>query len=173
MNTETAIGFIADVEVREVEVTLSLSGIESKTPLIECLWPRVTFVCRGKEKVHPFTYWRQMMETKKGDPNFKHHTMQDMVFLAAGLRPVARPYVLSDAAEAKARMCYKKIQQKLAAATQKISFRDRHQRLMRKIERAEGKKKLRELLLSLPHRLEKRDVVEAWQEAIVTKVMES
>lgn len=173
MNTQTAIALIADVEVVKVEVTLALSGVEKNTPLIECLWPRVTFSCRGKVKVHPFTYWREMMETKKDDPKFKHHTFEDVVFLAATLRPVKRPFILADAAEAKAKILYKKVQQKLAQATQKKSFIDRHRRLMRKIERADGKRRLRELLLSLPHRLEKRDVVEAWQEAIVHKVMES
>jgi hypothetical protein len=173
MNTPAAVALIADVEVVKVEVTLSLSGIEKNTPLIECLWPRVTFSCWGKQKVHPFTYWREMMETKKDDPNFKYHTMDDLVFLTAGLRPVKRPYVLADAAEAKAKMCYKKIQQKLAQASQKKSFQERHRKLMRKIERAAGKKAIRDLLLSLPHRLEKRDVVEAWHEAVVHKVMES
>src|SRR5512135_9349 len=165
MNTQSAIALIADVNIQKVDVTLALSGVESRTPLIECLWPRVTFICRGKMKVHPFTYWRDMMEFKKDDPNFKHHTMEELVFLTAGLRPVKRPFALSDAAEMRAKILYKKVQQKLAAATQKASFKERHRKLMRKLERAEGKQKIRELLLSLPHRLEKRDVVEAWQEA--------
>jgi hypothetical protein len=173
MNNQTAIGLLADVEVKKVEVILSLSGIEKNTPLIECLWPRVTFICRGKEKVHPFTYWREMMDMKKGDPNFKHHTFSDVVFLAATLRPVARPIVIADAAEAKAKALYKKVQTRITQATQKKSFQERHRRLMRKIERATGKKALRDLLLSLPLRLEKRDVIEAWNEAIVYNVMES
>src|SRR5271157_901602 len=125
MDTPSAIGLIADVDISKVAITLSLSGIEKQTPLVECLWPRVTFVCRGNEKIHAFTYWRELMSVKKGDPNFKHHSMQDMVFLAAGLRPVVRPYILSDAAETKAGMCYKKIQAKLYAATQKLSFKTR------------------------------------------------
>lgn len=173
MDTPSAIALIADVDITKVDVTLSLSGVGSQTPLIECLWPRVTFVCRGKEKVHPFTYWRDMLQVKKNDPQFKYHTLEDLVFLAATLRPVQRPYILADAAEAKAKILYRKIQAKLATATQKASFKERHRKLMRKLERAEGKQKVRELLLSLPHRLEKRDIVEAWQEAVVHKVMES
>ena len=44
---------------------------------------------------------------------------------------------------------------------------------MRKLERAEGKAQLRKLLLSLPIRMEKRDVIEAWQEAVVEKITEA
>lgn len=182
MNTQNAIVLISQVEVKKVEVILSLSGVTTGTPLQECLWPRVTFSCNGVEKTYPFTYWRRMKDSgsRVGGPNPPvvtgrksfEHDMTEIAFLAAGLRPCSRPMVLADAAEAMGKMLHKQIQKKIYAAVPKKSFIRRHQTLMRKIERADGKKKLRELLLSLPHRLEKRDVVEAWEEAVVTKVME-
>ncbi len=187
MDTPSAIALISEVEVKEVKVRLSLSGVEAGTPILECLWPKVTFSCNGVERVYPFTYWRTLKDSGTQQENKGSmfggpggggvrridYTLVDIAFLAAGLRPTTRPYVLADAAEAKGRLLYKQIYKRLVSAAKKQSFIDRHTTLMRKFERAEGKKKLRDLLLTLPHRLEKRDVIEAWQEAVVTRVMES
>jgi hypothetical protein len=136
------------------------------------------------ERTFPFTYWRRLREagTQLAPLNLppqvigrrqSEYTMTEIAFLAATLRPCSRPIILADAAEAKGKLLYKKIYQRIVSASKKQSFIDRHAALMRKLERAEGKAKLRDLLLKLPHRLEKRDVIEAWQEAIVHKVMDS
>ena len=185
MDIPSAIALISEVEVKKVTVRLSLSGVERGASLVDCLWPRVTFSCNGIEKTFPFTYWRTLRDsgTKQDKPGSMingnsatktmDHTFVDIAFLAAGLRPKTRPIIVYDAAEAKGKLLYKTVYQKVIAAAKKKSFIDRHIAFMRKIERADGKRQLRELLLKLPHRLEKRDVVEAWEEAVVTKVMDS
>ncbi len=188
MQTPVALALLTAVNVQKVEVILSLSGIGLKTPLIECLWPRVTFECNGKIRTEPFTYWRELSQIKTKRHAILHapglpfhssakaiagrHTLAEVVFLAAGLRPVKRPMLIADAAELIANKIHRHVQQKLAMATQKTSFKRRHQIALRKLERAEGKKKIRELILSMDIRMEKRDVVEAWQEAVVQRVME-
>jgi hypothetical protein len=182
MDTPSAIALISEVEVKKVTVLLSLSGVEKNTPILECLWPRVTFTCNGVERTFPFTYWRQFRDAGirvmaqdaqviGRKPNW--YTMTEIAFLAASLRPCERPIILRDAAEAKGKMLYKKIYKKIVVAARKQSFVDRHKTLMRRFERIDGKNQLRALLLKLPHRLEKRDVIEAWKEAVVIRVMDS
>ena len=152
MDTPSAIALISEVEVKKMTVLLSLSGVEKNTPILECLWPRDAQVIGRK-------------------PNW--YTMTEIAFLAASLRPCERPIILRDAAEAKGKMLYKKIYKKIVVAARKQSFVDRHKTLMRRFERIDGKNQLRALLLKLPHRLEKRDVIEAWKEAVVIRVMDS
>jgi hypothetical protein len=187
MNTQAAIALISDVKVKKVVVVLSLTGVSKQEPITDCLWPRVTFVCNGVERTYPLTYWKRFKDAgtvvlphgplPPANQKSLEHTMVDITFmtmyLAAGLRPKTHPYMLREAAVAKAKLLYKKIYGKVAVAAKKQSFVDRHATLMRKLERADGKAQLKELLLKLPHRLEKRDVIEAWQEAVVHKVMES
>jgi hypothetical protein len=183
MNTQAAIALISQVKVKKVVVRLSLSGVQTNLPILTCLWPRVTFTCNGVERTFPFTYWRRFKDAgtvvlpqghlPPANQKAPEHTMVDIAFLAAGLRPKTNPYMLREAAVERAKLLYKKIYGKVVVAAKQQSFVDRHGTLMRKLERADGKRQLRELLLKLPHRLEKRDVVEAWNEAVVHKVMDS
>jgi len=184
MNTQAAIALISDVKVKKVIVRLSLSGVQTNLPILTCLWPRVTFTCNGVERTFPFTYWRRFKDTgtvvlPTTPPSQvigrkdSEHSLIGIAFLAAGLRPKSNPHILYQVAVNRGKLLYQQIYKKVIVAAKKQSFIDRHGTLMRKLERADGKRQLRELLLKLPHRLEKRDVVEAWQEAVVHKVMDS
>jgi hypothetical protein len=179
---------IEGIQIKKIEIRLSLVGKKRGDAMIDCLWPRTTLSSNGKEKTLAFTHWRKLGEIRNARNEMlgirakklhnyrediadlsKLHLVEDLISMVTGIRSSNMEWTILRVGKD----IYRKVQARLGQAVQMKSFRRRYDIYMRKLERAEGKTAIRKLLLSLPVRMEKRDVIEAWQESVMEKIHEA
>ena len=168
---------ISEIQIKKVEIKLSLAGKKLIIPLFECLWPRITLISNGKEKSLSFTHWQKLInhrydrQDRKGYSSLnmalrisKLHTIEDLISMTTGIRGSPMEYPIM----CMAKEIERKVNTILNRAVRNKSFLHRYKVHMRKIERSEGLNQLKELLITL--RLEKRDVIQAWNEVAIKKI---